>query len=178
MKVCIVGGGHIGTALLCYIKNTHPEYNVTMYTRKPNMFSKHIKCNDWEGEISYMVSPDAISNDASVSAKDADVTSPESDSDLRKTITDGEQHFRLALQDTLCPVVETGYPNSVYLDAETSVEMGNLATVLREYARTESAKFITGARPLSELNDYFDQLEALGAVDYVKVYQDYYDAMQ
>lgn len=73
MKVCIVGGGHIGTALLCYIKNTHPEYNVTMYTRKPNMFSKHIKCNDWEGEISYMVSPDAISNDASVSAKDADV---------------------------------------------------------------------------------------------------------
>ena len=108
----------------------------------------------------------------------ADVTSPESDSDLRKTITDGEQHFRLALQDTLCPVVETGYPNSVYLDAETSVEMGNLATVLREYARTESAKFITGARPLSELNDYFDQLEALGALDYVKVYQEYYDAMQ
>ena len=56
--------------------------------------------------------------------------------------------------------------------------MGNLATVLREYARTESAKFITGARPLSELDDYFDQMEALGALDFVKVYQDYYDAMQ
>ena len=73
MKVCIVGGGHIGTALLCYVKNTHPEYNVTMYTRKPNLFSKQIKCNDWEGEKSYIVSPDAISNEASVSAKDADI---------------------------------------------------------------------------------------------------------
>ena len=108
----------------------------------------------------------------------ADVTSAERDSELRKTITDGEQHFRLALQDTLCPVVETGFPNAVYLDAETAVEMNNLKTVLNEYASAETAKFITGARPLSELDDYFDQMEALGALDYVKVYQDYYDAMQ
>ena len=44
MKVCIVGGGHIGTALMCYIKNTHPEYSVCMYTRKPERFSDEIKC--------------------------------------------------------------------------------------------------------------------------------------
>lgn len=73
MKVCIVGGGHIGTALLCYVKHTRPEYAVTMYTRKPEMFSKDIKCNDWEGEKSYLATPDAISNEASVSAKDADI---------------------------------------------------------------------------------------------------------
>lgn len=73
MKVCIVGGGHIGTALLCYVKNTHPEYTVTMYTRRPNLFSKQIKCNDWEGGKNYTVTPDAISNEASVSAKDADI---------------------------------------------------------------------------------------------------------
>lgn len=73
MKVCIVGGGHIGTTLLCYVKNTHPEYTVTMYTRRPNLFSKQIKCNDWEGGINYTITPDAISNEASISAKGADI---------------------------------------------------------------------------------------------------------
>lgn len=73
MKVCIVGGGHIGTALMCYIKFTHPEYTVCMYTRKPERFADEIKCNDWEGKKSYVVKPDAISNDANISAKDADI---------------------------------------------------------------------------------------------------------
>lgn len=73
MKVCVVGGGHIGTALLCYVKHTYPDYVVTMYTRKPELFAKDIKCNDWESEINYTITPDAISNDASVSAKDADI---------------------------------------------------------------------------------------------------------
>lgn len=73
MKVCIVGGGHIGTALLCYIKHTHPKHQVTMFTRKPELFEKEIKCNDWENRISYNVIPDIISNEASLSAKDADI---------------------------------------------------------------------------------------------------------
>lgn len=73
MKVCVVGGGHIGTALLCYIKYTHPEYVVSMYTRKPELFAREIKCNDWEGRKSYTITANAISNDASVVAKDADI---------------------------------------------------------------------------------------------------------
>lgn len=73
MNVCIVGGGHIGTALLCYIKYTHPEYRVCLYTRKPELFTSDIKCNDWEGKKNYIIRPDAISDNASVSAKDADI---------------------------------------------------------------------------------------------------------
>lgn len=73
MKVCIVGGGHIGTTLMCYIKHMHPEYIVTMYTRRPELFSKDIICNDWERKLTYVVTPDMISNEASISAKDADI---------------------------------------------------------------------------------------------------------
>lgn len=73
MKICIVGGGHIGTTLTCYIKNTHPEYEVCLYTQHPERFNEHIKCNDIENNISYIVKPDAISNDASVAAYNADV---------------------------------------------------------------------------------------------------------
>ena len=73
MKVCIVGGGHIGTTLVCYIKHTHPEYSVNLYTRNPEAFSKSIKCNDIEQNISYFVTPNIISKDAAIAAKDADI---------------------------------------------------------------------------------------------------------
>lgn len=73
MKICIVGGGHIGTTLTCYIKNTHPEYEVCFYTQHPERFNENIKCNDIENNISYIVKPNIISNDASVAAHNADV---------------------------------------------------------------------------------------------------------
>ena len=71
MKICIVGGGHIGTSLLCYIKQTHPEFRISLYTRKPHLFAPKIKCNDVEQGVSYWVEPDTISNDPSIAAKDA-----------------------------------------------------------------------------------------------------------
>ena len=74
--------------------------------------------------------------------------------------------------------VEIGLSANIYLDAETALEMGNLLTALAEYGSAETAKFITGARPLSELDEYFDEMEKLGALDYVKVYQECYDAMK
>lgn len=73
MKVTIVGGGHIGTTLACYIKNNDPGKEVFMYTRRPERFSEYIKCNDIEGGFSYNVKLDLVSNDPSIAAKDADI---------------------------------------------------------------------------------------------------------
>ena len=73
MKVCIVGGGHIGTTLTCYIKKTHPQYQVCLYTRRPQNFLDEIKCNDIESNESYIVRPDVISDNPSFSANDADI---------------------------------------------------------------------------------------------------------
>ena len=73
MKVCIVGGGHIGTTLLCYIKHIHPEFRVSMYTRHPERFAEIIKCNDIERAFSYTIKADCISNDASTAAGCADI---------------------------------------------------------------------------------------------------------
>ena len=58
--------------------------------------------------------------------------------------------------------------------------MANTLSALRSYAEPEIAKFVTGARPLTdeELNDYFDNLDQLGAADYVKAYQDYMDSVK
>ena len=92
-------------------------------------------------------------------------------------MNDGEMHFRVALEDTLVPYVEEGYPSSVYLDQETALRAANLLTVITEYAEQESAKFVTGTRSLDELDNYFDEIERLGATEYVEIYQNYYDSI-
>ena len=73
MKVCVVGGGHIGTTLVCYIKHVHPEFEVTLYTRRPELFSDTLRCNDIEQNITYFVQPDLISNDAKLAITNADI---------------------------------------------------------------------------------------------------------
>ena len=73
MNICIVGGGHIGTTLLCYIKHTHPDYRVSMYTRHPERFAASIKCNDIEGAFSYTINTDCISNEANKAAGNVDI---------------------------------------------------------------------------------------------------------
>lgn len=73
MNICIVGGGHIGTTLFCYIKHSYPEHKVNLFTRHPELFGKEIKCNDIEQKVSYKISPDTITNDPAVAALNADI---------------------------------------------------------------------------------------------------------
>ena len=73
MKVCVVGGGHIGTTLVCYVKHCHPSYRVSLYTRRPALFGDYLKCNDIEQGISYAICPDVVSSDPKLAAKDADI---------------------------------------------------------------------------------------------------------
>ena len=72
MKVCIVGGGHIGTTLACYIKHEDMTKNVCIYTRRPDRFARQIKCNDIEEKKTYSVALDAISNHPEI-VKEADI---------------------------------------------------------------------------------------------------------
>lgn len=73
MIICVVGGGHIGTTLACFLKYTHPENTVNLYTRRPGVFLHELKCNDIENAFSYTVTLDCISNNPSIAAKRADL---------------------------------------------------------------------------------------------------------
>ena len=88
-----------------------------------------------------------------------------------------DYHYCDAPEFTLANYTTTEvYPGQVYLDAETAVEAGNLLVMLQEYAMKETAKFVTGARSLDEIDDYFNELESLGAKEYVQIYKDYYES--
>ena len=43
---------------------------------------------------------------------------------------------------------------------------------------TETAKFVVGDRPIEEMGDYFDEIEKLGATEYVQIHADYYAAVK
>lgn len=73
MKVCIVGGGHIGTTLACYIKHYDSAIHVSLFTQHPKQFSKEIKCNDWEGGFSFKESLDCISRNPSEAVNQAQI---------------------------------------------------------------------------------------------------------
>lgn len=73
MRICIVGGGHIGTTLACYIKHHNEDNIVSLFTRRPEQFGEIIKCNDWECGFSYYEQIDCISNDPSIAAKNANI---------------------------------------------------------------------------------------------------------
>lgn len=73
MNITIVGGGHIGTTLACYIKYFDPNHIVSLFTQRPNLFSNILKCNDLENAISYEVKLDLISNDPAASVFNADI---------------------------------------------------------------------------------------------------------
>ena len=62
------------------------------------------------------------------------------------------------------------------MDAETSIEVGSMLAIIREYAAQETANFVVGRRPLTdeELDKYFDEIEALGALEVVQIYSEYY----
>ena len=106
-----------------------------------------------------------------------DVTVPGIQGEVRKEVyDDGEMCFRLALEDTIIPYVADQYLPNAYLDAETSIEVGQMMAIIREYAVQETANFIVGRRPLTdeELEKYFEEIEFLGALEVVEIYSNYY----
>lgn len=108
---------------------------------------------------------------------DAILANYENPADARGEFESGQIHFEIAMRETLCKYRnDEVYPGTVYFDTETQLKVNDLLVVLTDYATTETAKFITGARPLEELDAYFDEIERLGATEYVQIYADYYES--
>ena len=64
----------------------------------------------------------------------------------------------------------------MYFSVEESTRISELKSVLQPHMETETIKFITGERDLSEIETYFGELEALGYQEYIGYYQTGYDS--
>ncbi len=91
-------------------------------------------------------------------------------------MTNPDAHYKAALEENMAPYCAPMYPPITFFTAEQTEQMTDLRSVINSYAESESAKFITGQRPLTdeELTKYFDGLDALGYQEYLQFYVDYY----
>ena len=84
-------------------------------------------------------------------------------------------YFRKEMDEKVIPYSKSIFPK-VYLQPDQLEKRNTLFTTMKDYCEMMEAKFITGAEPLSNLDKYFSQLKKMGAEEYVKIYQQAYDA--
>ncbi|MGI6690954.1 MAG: hypothetical protein ACOX63_09015 [Christensenellales bacterium] len=88
----------------------------------------------------------------------------------------GDNWFRISQLEKLSDYITEGYPTKVFFSDEINIRITDLGAVINSYVRNETAKFITGARPLEEFDHYMDELKKLGLEEYLGYYIDYYEA--
>jgi len=97
----------------------------------------------------------------------------------KEEFANGDYHYKAANYACGLPYAQEGkFPEIVFLTEEEAVRANDLYVAIREYGVSETAKFITGQRPLDELDDYFDTMDELGAQEYVKIFADYYESVK
>lgn len=99
---------------------------------------------------------------------------------LQETYTpdNGDFWARIGLWDKVVDYAVEGYPSVTFFTEEEATRMTDLSSVLKAHVDEETAKFVTGARPLSEIDDYFAELNTLGFEEYLGYYQKAYDNYQ
>ncbi len=87
---------------------------------------------------------------------------------------ESEAHWRGTYSKNLLPYQVLTFP-SLYLSPTQERLIAEMRTVISDYTRSMEAKFITGAEPLSKVNEYFKNLEKLGSKTFVELHQAAYD---
>ena len=93
-------------------------------------------------------------------------------------LDDGDQNFRATQLEYQADYAREGYPGITYFTEEQNARISDLKTVIDSYIETETARFITGVRPLDEFDSYLEELEKLGLSEYLGFYEDYYSQIK
>lgn len=87
---------------------------------------------------------------------------------------DADGHWRLVSLDAVEPYLTQIQLPTVYMTEEDSLTVSELKIVLEEHIISESAKFITGIRPTSEIDTFFEELKSMGMEEYISLYKEAY----
>lgn len=83
-------------------------------------------------------------------------------------------HWFLSNSAVSRPHITTLNLPAAYLSEEDALRASELASVLNNHITSESAKFITGTRPLEELDTFMDELKQMGIEEYIGMYREAY----
>ncbi len=95
--------------------------------------------------------------------------------------TTGDGQYRLLCSESAEDIRTSVMLSTSWASSEDATRMADLQTVIVAHVKAESAKFITGLRPLEEIDDFYKELEDLDVVEYIELtreaYAPYMDAI-
>ena len=93
---------------------------------------------------------------------------------VKYTKDNADGYGRLAMIESRGDNLTTVYLPGVYMSEEDITRSEDLRVVLDEYIVTETPRFITGQRPLDEIDDFQAQLKKLGVDEYLEIMRNAY----
>ena len=93
---------------------------------------------------------------------------------LDLNIDSADNYWHKTSSETWRPYATSVKLGSVWLDEDANVEITDLKAVLNNYITSESAKFITGRRPMSEIDEFWDELRQMDIERYLEIYKEAY----
>lgn len=88
-------------------------------------------------------------------------------------VTDPDDHYRYICYDAQHDYLVPALP-SLYMSEEQSSRYTDLKTVLESYADSETAKLVSGQRPIEEAEMLVDELMAMGGEEYLELVKELY----
>jgi putative aldouronate transport system substrate-binding protein len=86
---------------------------------------------------------------------------------------DGDDHYRHILANACEGRLLTGVPDA-FMTPDDAARFSDLKTVLNDYTKAETAKFIVGQRSLDELPKFQEELKGIGLDEYIELIDKYY----
>ena len=93
---------------------------------------------------------------------------------LDLNIDSADNYWHKTSSETWRPYVTSVTLPPVWLSDEQNNEITDLRTVLSSYISSESAKFATGIRPLSQIDEFWEELKAMDIERYAEIYKEAY----
>ena len=86
----------------------------------------------------------------------------------------GDLHYRYLVHLATYDHIVTPLPTA-YMSVDDIADYTDLNTVISDYVNTQEAKFVTRLRSLDEIDQYYDELEAMGGPEYEALILDVYE---
>ena len=92
------------------------------------------------------------------------------------THDDAQGHWFITNTEASLPYITQVRLPAVYQTEDEALRAQELVTVLKNHISSESAKFITGVRPVGEIDQFFEELESMGIEEYIALYEKAYSS--
>ena len=94
--------------------------------------------------------------------------------DRTMTKASNDEQWRLETIETWSDYATSIRLPAAYLSVEDMEEMTDIGVSVKQWINQETAKFITGIRPLSDIDKFFEELRGFGVESYIETYREVY----